>query len=227
MCNGPSLRGLDFNLLKGVSTFGLNQAYKYYYNNDWWPTYHGCYDYLTNNRCRAQFSKLTLENNSIKRFFYITNISNSNRFTHVKLNQSQIGWNDTEDSFKNFYSYGNSGTNACSTAIAMGYNNLILIGADCNQIEEYDGVTKKNGKIIFTKTPDHNPNYWFDYYFEKGDIINPPQREKFHSNWWPILAKKAKENNIRIVNCSDISTLECFEKSKLDKEINLISRGDS
>ena len=84
----------------------------------------------------------------------------------------------------------------------------------------------KNGKILFTKTPDHNPNYWFDYYFEKGDIINLPQRETFHSNWWPRLAQKAKENNVRIVNCSDISTLECFEKSTLEKELSLIS-GDN
>ncbi len=226
MCNGPSLRGVDLSLLNEVDTFGLNQAYKYYYKHNWWPTYHGCYDYLTNSRYKSKFCKLTLEDNPIKRFFYITNLSNSDRFTHVRLNESQIGWNDSEESFKRFYAFGNSGTNACSTAICMGYNNLILLGADCNQVDEYDGVEIKNGKILFTKTPDHNPNYWFDYYFEKGDIINLPQRETFHSNWWPRLAQKAKENNVRIVNCSDISTLECFEKSTLEKELSLIS-GDN
>ena len=163
---------------------------------------------------------MTLEENPIKRFFYITNLSNSKRFTHVKLNQNSIGWNADEFAFSNFHAFGNSGTNACSTAICMGYNNLILIGADCNQVDKYDGVKIEGTKAIFTKTPNHNPNYWFDYYFEKGDVINLPQKEKFHSNWWPILSQKARENNIRIVNCSQISTLECFEKGDLHYEIS-------
>jgi len=223
MCNGSSVREVNFDLLKGVDTFGLNHAYKYYYKNNWWPTYHGCYDYLTNHMHKSKFSALTLQDNPIKRFFYITNLSNSDRFTHVKLNESQVGWNDSESSFDNFYGFGNSGTNACSTAICMGYNNLILIGADCNQIDQYDGVEIRGTRIHFTKTPSHNPNYWFNYYFEKGDIINLPQKERFHSNWWPILAKKAKENGVRIVNCSNTSTLECFEKSVLEKELENIN----
>lgn len=221
ICNGPSVRNVELDSLSNIDTFGLNQAYKYYYKNNWWPTYHGCYDYLTNLTQRSQFCKLTMEDNPIKRFFYVSNISNSKRFTHVVLNERELGWNDSEQSFENFYAFGNSGTNACSTAIAMGYNNLILLGADCNQVDEYDGVKIENGKIIFTKTPDHNPNYWFDYYFEKGDVINLPQKEKFHSNWWPKLADMAKKNGVRIVNCSDISTLKCFEKSTLEKELEL------
>jgi hypothetical protein len=219
MCNGPSVRDINLQILEKVDTFGLNYAYKFYYKNDWWPTYHGSYDYL-NNRVKASvYSRMTLEKNPIKRFFYISNISNSERFTQIKLNESQRGWNNSADSFNNFYAFGNSGTNACSTAVCMGYNNLILIGADCSQLELYDGVEHVGGLCKMSKTPEHNPNYWFDYYFEKGDVFNKPNKDKFHKPWWSIFAEKAIKNNIRVVNCSPTSTLTCFEKSNLEKEL--------
>ena len=45
MGNGPSLKDVDFDMLNKVDTFGLNSAYRAYERMDWWPTYHGCFDY--------------------------------------------------------------------------------------------------------------------------------------------------------------------------------------
>jgi len=219
MCNGKSVQDIDFSLLDGVDTFGLNHAYKYYFRNNWWPTYHGSYDRLNNRVKRSVFSKMTTGENPIKRFFYISDLSTSDRFTHINLNERSVGWNDTEENFRNFHAFGNSGTNACSTAVCMGYNNIILVGADCTQVEQYDGVVRAGSLYKMTKTPKDNPNYWFNYYFEEGDIFNPPNKEKFHTPWWAVFAKMAAENDIRVVNCSPITTLDCFEKTDLEKEL--------
>ncbi|GAI03594.1 unnamed protein product, partial [marine sediment metagenome] len=46
MGNGPSLKDVDFDMLNGFDTFGLNAAYRAYERMDWWPKYHGCFDYI-------------------------------------------------------------------------------------------------------------------------------------------------------------------------------------
>ena len=37
MGNGPSLKNVDFKLLDGIDTFGLNSAYRAYERLNWWP----------------------------------------------------------------------------------------------------------------------------------------------------------------------------------------------
>ena len=222
ICNGPSVADIDLNILKNFDTFGLNLAYRYYWKNNWYPTYHASFDYHNNRFHKNDFIKLINQDNSIKRFFYIDDFSSydkTNRFTHIKLDDTKKGWNNSESSFDKFFSFGNSGTNACSAAVAMGYNNIILLGADCSQKEFYDGCEQHGNMRIMTKTPDTNPNYWFNYYFQKGDIFNAPQKDIFHTPWWKIFAESAKKHNIRVVNCSSASTLTCFEKSNILDEL--------
>ena len=65
MGNGPSLKDVDFSTLEGYDTFGLNAAYRAYYRMNWFPTYHGCFDYRVTDNHRESFSKL-METNKIK-----------------------------------------------------------------------------------------------------------------------------------------------------------------
>ena len=69
MCNGPSLGTIDFSLLEGFDTFGLNSAYRYYKENDWWPTYFGCFDFVVTRSHMEEFKALCEGDNQIKRFF--------------------------------------------------------------------------------------------------------------------------------------------------------------
>jgi len=231
MCNGKSVLNADFDLLSRVSTFGLNMAYKWYYKNDWWPTYHGSFDYKINRDFHEPLMKMMEDNTPIQKFFYVEKYkTNSSKFFHINLNREYDDaggkWNNSEKSFNKFHHFGNSGTNACSVAAALGYKNILLLGADNTQQDMYDGVKElNNNELVMTKTPDLNPCYWFNYYFEKGDTFNKPRKNVYHTPWWSIFSEMAKENNVKVVNCSDVShenALTCFDVGDINDEIKKV-----
>ena len=92
MGNGPSLADINFADLNGFDTFGLNSAYRAYERMNWWPTYHGCFDYRVTENHQDNFINL-IENTPIKKSFYIINISNHKDFQFVNM---QKFWNYLE-----------------------------------------------------------------------------------------------------------------------------------
>lgn len=158
MGNGPSLKEVDFSLLEGFDTFGLNAAYRAYYRMDWFPTYHGCFDYRVTDNHRKSFSDL-METNKIKQHFYIRNFSNRDNYTHINLLPfgSTNKMNNSVEDFRNFHDNGNSGANACSVSVCLGYKKIVLLGVDCNYVEFVEGSkTDGPGGLIMEKTPDKN-----------------------------------------------------------------------
>ena len=217
MGNGPSLKDIDFSLLKDCDTFGLNSAYRAYPRLDWWPTYHGCFDYRVTDNHRQNFIDL-IESEKIKKHFYIRDISTKENFQFINLLPygSTNRMNDSEECFSSFHDNGNSGANACSVAVSMGYKKIILLGVDCNYVEFVDGSKRDGpGGLVMEKTPDKNPNYWFDDYQQKGDEYNVPDGLKFHMPTWNMFAYRAAHFDVEVINCSPISTLRCFRKMSL------------
>ena len=84
MGNGPSLADVDFSMLDGYDTFGLNSAYRAYYRMNWWPTYHGCFDYRVTDNHKQSFIDL-IETDRIEKHFYIRDISQKNNFQYINL----------------------------------------------------------------------------------------------------------------------------------------------
>ncbi len=221
MGNGPSLKDVDFNMLDGLNTFGLNSAYRAYERLDWWPKYHGCFDYVVTDSHEKNFLNL-IDNSPIEKCFYIKNISdNKSNFQFVNLQKYETTsfWNCQIEDFDFFHDNGNSGANACSSAVCMGYKKIILLGVDCNYVEHVDGSTQKGAILEMERTPDTNPNYWFDDYQQKGDQYNIPDGIKFHLPTWNTFAYNAAQNNIEIINCSPITTLRCFRRMPLEDAI--------
>jgi len=221
MCNGPSLKEVDFDSLSGCDTFGMNGAYRYYYKNDWWPTYFGCFDYVVTD-CHTESWRKMIEDESIsiEKYFLLRNISNSNKLTTLKITGGLYTF--TGD-LKSFGNGGNTGANCCQVGMALGYSKIILLGADCNYVEVVEGAKSyfdgKIDRLEMKNTPDKNPNYFFDDYQQKGDKYNFPQSGKFHEPAWNALSQFAKKKGVDIVNCSMQSKLSCFRKSELSKEI--------
>ena len=85
MGNGPSLKDIDWNLLKECDTFGLNSAYRAYEKLNWYPTYHGCFDHVVTDCHENNFVNL-INSGKVKRHFYIHPISNAENFTHKFTN---------------------------------------------------------------------------------------------------------------------------------------------
>jgi hypothetical protein len=71
MGNGPSLKDVDFRMLDEFDTFGLNSAYRAYERLDWWPKYHGCYDYRVTENHRDNFNNL-IDNTPISVHQHVT-----------------------------------------------------------------------------------------------------------------------------------------------------------
>jgi hypothetical protein len=225
MCNGPSLANADFEELRKYNTFGMNGAYRYYYKNNWWPNYFACFDRLvTNNHAPSYVKMINDPEVPIERFFLLLPIVNNPKLTVLPLNGALYTFSTD---FKTFSNGGNTGANSCQAGICMGYKKIILLGADCNYVEVVDGAEgfKAGGRwpqLKMVKTPDKNPNYFMSDYQQEGDVYNYPQAAKFHQPGWNSLSDFAFKNDIDIVNCSDISTLTCFRKSTLEKELSLI-----
>jgi hypothetical protein len=218
MGNGPSLKEIDFNLLKNIDTFGLNSAYRKYEEINFYPTYYGSFDYKTIDTNTHDFQYL-IDHSPIKKFFFARNKFKGEKFNFCNITRIRNTYkNPIATDFNDFFYQGNSGTMACQVAIMLGYEKIILIGIDQNYIEQIEGSIKDGkGGLIIKSDITKNDNYWFDNYQQKGESYNMPNKHIFHTPYWESLSNKT---DIDIVNCSPISTLTCFRKGNLQYEIN-------
>lgn len=217
MGNGPSLKKISFDLLKNYDTFGLNAAYRIYDKINFYPTYFGCFDYRLNESHKDNFSNLVLSDNSINRVFFIgnengqklydNNVKNNYKFTKINLKNDKF----LSKSFLEFNDLGSSGANAAQSGILMGYKKIILVGCDCNYVEHLPNSVRANKGITLTKTPEHNPNYWFEGYQQAGDVYNIPQTDTFQMNSWKYLSQICPPD-VEIINCSEGSRIPFFKK---------------
>jgi len=222
MGNGPSLKKIDINLLKKYHTFGLNAAYRIYDKINFYPTYFGSFDYRLNESHKENFSNLVLTDNSINKFFFLgnefgqtlynDNIRKNSKFTKINFKGYPIHLNrPLSTTFLEFNDMGSSGANAAQAGILMGYKKIILVGCDCNYVEHLPNSIKSNKGITLTKTPEHNPNYWFEGYQQAGDLYNVPQAGTFQINSWKYLSLNCP-SDVEIINCSEGSNIPFFKK---------------
>ena len=219
MGNGPSMKKLDISDLRYFDCFGLNLAYRIFEEISFYPKYYGCFDYKVIDCHKEKFQEL-IETMPMSRYFFIRNYFKGDKFTYVNLNRLEKKEVFEKDPSK-IWDLGNSGANACHVGIALGYKKIILVGVDCKYIDYLPEAEKQeNGTLKIVKTPEKNPNYWFDSYQRVGDIYNVPRADKFHEPAWELLSKIIKDNNIEVINCSEGSTLTCFPLKNLKEIIN-------
>lgn len=221
MGNGPSMKDIDINLVKKFDSFGLNAAYRIYDKINFRPTYFGCFDFIVCQHHSDDFKKL-IDEDIIQKFFFakqqpFKEYYDNPKFVKFNLPMSadakKIGSQLTK-----IENLGCSGSNAAQCGIIMGYKKIILIGCDCNYVEKINEAVEYNSCLKIDKTPENNPNYWFDDYQVKGDIYNKPQAARYHVSAWKRLADY-KPDDVDIVNCSPSSKITNFRKSTLEKEL--------
>ncbi len=234
MGNGPSLKNIDFDLLKDVDTFGLNSAYRFYDEIGFYPTYFGCFDNLVTSNHYDNFQKLLLDKTiPIRKFFFLKKFNDPYKkcttftVTNDSIRKSKL-ISGVAKNLDEFWIYENSGATAAHIGIAMGYKKIILLGVDCSYVEIVDGAVNHNNKdteLVISKTPEKNPNYWRDDYQTEGDVYHLPQAGKFQKPEWERLKlnldKDKDASDIDIYNCSPISELTCFEKRKINEVLDL------
>jgi hypothetical protein len=236
MGNGPSLASVDFETLRTHHTFGLNAAYRAYHKLNFWPKYFGCFDALVCGHHAPEFKKLIMDS-PIEKFFFINfddnkkpnfpepEIQNHSKFQRIDFRYRTSEEKQRDDilaaGFEPFMDMRTSGTNTIQCALLMGYRKILLLGCDANYVEYVDGAAKINNnplKIKMDKTPEKNPNYWFDDYQQKGDVFNKPNLQISQLPAWDKLASTLDHLQIpvQIYNCALGSNIECF--TKLDYE---------
>ena len=135
--NGPSLRGFDFaKALQGYTTFGMNNAFRYWDRIQWYPDYYACLDLNVSFSHLTDISRLVknAEAYGIQGFLLqdivvdrLGTVATSSRITCMcSLHRAY------PDIFKTFWI--TCGSQTALWAATLGFDTLVLLGIDLSHI---------------------------------------------------------------------------------------------
>jgi hypothetical protein len=201
IANGPSLKHVDFSLLKKEITIGMNRIYLMKEQNGFEPTYLACIDkksqLLQFSEDLDQLEMPVFFNWDLRRLF---SKKPNQHFIKGKFS-SAFSTNIIKDPIGN----GKTVTYACiHLAYYMGFSEVYIIGKD----HSYD-TTEKAGSGI--KSTGQENNHFIKGYYKKGQNWDAPdyKSEEFAYR----LARVAFEKDNRLIRDATISgKLDVFEK---------------
>lgn len=245
--NGPSLRGFDFiSELKGLTTFGLNVAYRYWDVINWYPTYYACLDTAVGECHKEEILRLVRSRtcNGIKKFMLRANVVRYFQKNGINIPEViNFDFWHIRNRFTKFFSdgYQNTGAVAVLWAASLGYKNIVLLGIDANFpvdvlpeaiqcVNILHSQKDRNHSALFKleKTPIKNDNYFFDGYQQKGDFYNMSDKSRLTETQIHILSWKFIPNaidaigNIKIINANPDSKIELFPKTTWNEIKNIL-----
>ena len=186
--NGRTLKGFDFKQIKEDS-IGLTMAIRHWYKIDWFPDYYVNIDHVVLKHHHKLIERMINEDKCKKG--YLLSRSILNVLPDLKDNEKVIFLEDFQRQRNNPFRYlldWCSGSVAVLFSVILGYNDLQLLGFDCNYKEFLPECEQQNdGTLRITKTPETNPNYFVDDYQQEGDIYNKPNLEAVHKPSWEHL----------------------------------------
>ena len=217
--NGPSLKGFDFSNFKSKIVFGMNAAYRYWDKINWYPDYYSCLDLVVGLSHKDEIKRL-IENSheyGIKKFLLRDNLI------------QEMGPMQNGDRVVNFDAIKphthllsaptiSTGSHTAGWAAMLGYENIYLMGIDCNYVEIVDGAVKgKKGTELVIQEEKNNPNYFFDGYQKKGDLYNVPNPGKdIHLQSWREIAEAVSFTPSTIINANLESKVDAFDFCKFE-----------
>ncbi len=228
--NGPSLRSVDLERFSPHVTVGMNAAYRYWERIGWYPTHYCCLDEELLATHHDAIRSLIVEGLVESAFLtagildFQPELAEDERC--VFFDSFSKGWHDRRGkkwglpysehpAFRTAApSKVTTGAYAARYAIYLGHRRLFLIGVDCNYVEVVEGAQAAGGFALrMVKTPDRNPNYFFDDYQQAGDRYNLPNPEvhggNLHLQSFEALRDDVAAQGlpVEIVNCSKASKL--------------------
>ena len=138
-----------------------------------------------------------------------------------------------EDLLRNGLSLFKNCKTFCSGSVAAMFacdiaKNVHLLGFDCDYVEVIPECTKEvDGTLTIKKTPDYNPNYFFDDYQREGDNYNIPNGKTVHLRSWEELRYILDftaimfDHTFNVTNYNDKKSISEFFKTKELKELSL------
>lgn len=205
--NGPSLKKVNFDLLKNQDVFISNNAFidkklislsKYY----------AVVNYLVAEQSKFQINKLS----TVYKFYpfwlsYCLYENEKTIFLNADLEQKfgldirdRVSWMSTVSFFM------------IQIAYSLGYKKIALIGFDHNYKQDKN---VKEGDLIITHNDDENhfdPNYFKGKKWQAADVNNMAKAYKIAKN-------TLKEKGVKIINATLGGKLEVFERDTLENII--------
>lgn len=175
--NGPSLKKDIIKALSGRTWLGMNSAYRYWREINVYPTYYACLDPVVVESHASEIHKL-IHDGKIEKFF----LHQQFRAIFPDLVSEQVVYLDeflSKDKSLPFSKLSldkqTTGVLALRFVIEMDYENITLVGIDCNYVEEIKGAKSVKGyELEIAHQYDSNPNYFFEGYQTKGDRYQIP-----------------------------------------------------
>lgn len=200
ICNGPSLKDIDFNLLKDEITIGMNRIYLMKEQNGFSPTYLGCND----GPCQIlQFHEDLdkLEMPCFFNFLYRNKFSRKNNQSFILMKNSPAFQTDGSKMLGN----GASITYAViQLAFYMGFSEVYIIGKD----HSYNTTATSGTAITSTGKED---NHFIKGYYKPGMRWNAPDYES--EEYVYRLSRAAYEKAGRVIKNATVGgKLEVFER---------------
>lgn len=208
--NGPSLRGFDFRRLARFDVFGMNAAYRYWHEINWFPQYYSCLDLVLGVSHRNAISELIRDSDQlgIRGFLLRQNLIDS--LGEVAISPKVFNFDLLQTRFESWIPEPiTTGSHTCAWAAILGYPEIYLLGIDCNYHEILANAEHREGLVLEIVADAPNPNYFFDSYQKKGDKYHIPNPIKdLHLDSWRNVGEKLP--NSRVLNANFASKVDKF-----------------
>ena len=216
--NGATLKDFDFTKIQD-ETIGMCLAYRHWEKIDWYPDYYVCVDHVVLHSNHKDIKKM-IDDDKCKGG-YLLSKSILSDCPELASNQKVIFLEDFQKQRGNPFRYlidWCSGSVAVLFAVILGFNDIHIMGIDCNYKEFLPETEElEDGTLKITETPKSNPNYFIDDYQRKGDIYNKPNCKEVHIPSWEhivfIITGYTRLNNLYMnVSCWTDSEVEGLSK---------------
>lgn len=214
--NGPSLRGFDFERLRPYDCIGMNAAYRYWDEIEWYPRFYICLDKVVKSSHLVQIQRLIRErdSNGIEFFLLRQNLIDDID-EDCTISPSVISFDRliTEILMLNTEPI-TTGSHAALFGYLLGYQRIVLLGIDCNYDEIIDGANGHEGTVLeVDESPKKNPNNFIANYQvaeDRCNISNPSTT--LHIDAWRAVGVHLHQLGVKVWNCSAISSVDAFPK---------------
>ncbi len=211
VATGPSLTVEDLEMLKGEHTISMNSIYVSYKNTDWRPEYYVIQDQFVYEKIHQELHSEEYNamfiGSIIAERFELPSGDNVNVFP-LDLLWQQIPnkayhTKFSSDIYNRVYSGYNVAYSSLQIAVYMGFNEIYLLGADCNYLQDkkYFAEDKNRGKE--------------DYFTKKFYAANT---DKFILAY-EVAKKFADIHGVKIYNATRGGLLEVFPRANLDEVV--------
>jgi len=207
--NGPSLADVSFEALRDYPTFGMNAAYRYWREIDWYPTHYACLDLVVGLSHMEAIGEL-IQEKKIGHFLLRENlITELGPLADTPSITNFDGLKKTDPIFDNVLV--TTGAGAALWSALLGFRQIILLGVDARYQQYVEGAERRDGALLEIVEQGHNPNYFFDGYQKPGDRYNVPDTIPYlHVDAWRQVGRNLKKKNVSVYNANEKSAVKCF-----------------